>query len=152
MKAELTTGEVVALPKECGCMTHHEPHWVHMWHLDRDMTLGRIKPLLEKMDAIKAAAEARGGTVPFSEFITFEQAKLAVSAYAGEMSRIYDGALREFKQRGIARLIAEEGDKPTDIELQRTREYIKTLLPAEPEVSPYLDKKTEVRMKAREAF
>lgn len=152
MRAELTSGEVVPLAKECGCMTHHEPHWVHMWHLDRDMILNRIKPLLAKMDAIKAKADSNGGKATFTEFIDFEQAKLAVNAYAGDMARIYGDALREFKRRGIARLIAEESDKPTDIELQRAREYIKSLIPEEPEISPYLDEKTEVRMKAMQAL
>lgn len=154
MRAELDSGEIVTLPKECNCATHHEPHWVHMWHQDRDMTLARIKALIEKMDAIKTAAEANGGKVVFSEFIEFEQAKLAVSAYAGEMARIYGDALGEFKRRGIARLIAEENDKPTDIELQRAREYVKALIPTvqEPVISPYLGKASEVRIKAREAL
>jgi hypothetical protein len=151
MRAELINGEIVALARECNCATHHEPHWVHMWRLDRDMILGRIRPLLEKMDAIKATADASGGRVSFSDFIAHEQAKLAVSSYVGDMARIYGDALREFKVRGIARLIAEASDKPNDIELQRARDYIKTLLPEEPEISPYLDKQTEVRMKAREA-
>lgn len=152
MLAELVGGQIVRLPKECDCTTHHEPHWVHMWHLDRDMTLGRIKPLIEKMDAIEAAANSNDGKVSFSELINFEQTKLAVNAYAGDMARIYGGALREFRQRGIARLVAEESDKPPAIELQRAREYVKTLIPEEPEISPYLDKKTEVRMKAMQTL
>lgn len=152
MKAELTTGEVVTLPKGCDCAIHREPHWVHMWRLDRDMTLRQIRPLLEKMDSVKAAADVNGGAVAFSQFIEFEQAKLAVSAYAGDMARIYDSALAEFKRRGIARLIEEEADRLDEVSAQRISGHWKSLLPPEPEITPYVDKQTEVRMKARETI
>lgn len=30
MKAQLTNGQIVELPKECDCVTHDDPHWLHM--------------------------------------------------------------------------------------------------------------------------
>jgi hypothetical protein len=37
MKAELTTGEIVELQKDCGCLHHDGPHWLYIdlqWHKD----------------------------------------------------------------------------------------------------------------------
>lgn len=150
MKALLTTGETVVLPKGCDCLSHNEPHWVRMWRADRDRTLAEIRPLLEKMDSIQASAV--GGKVSFSAFIDFEQAKLAVGAYAGDMTRIYDSALAEFKRRGIARLIEEESDKLDDLQTQRIHSGWKSLLPPGPEITPYVNRQSEVRMKAMEAL
>lgn len=117
------------------------------------MILNWMKPLLEKMDAIKAVALANGG-VSFSEFIAFEQAKLAVGAYSGDMVRIYQGALAQFDRLGIVRLIAEESDQLTDIETRHIHKQWRSLYPKtpEPEISPYLGKQTETRIKAREAL
>lgn len=151
MKAELLSGEIVMLTKECDCITHREPHWVRMWRKSRDMTLSQIKPLLGRMDAIESRTKGAGG-VSFSDFIDHEQLKLAVGAYAGDMARIYGEALGEFKRRGIARLIEEEDDKPNDLDLQRARAFIRSRLPVEPEIVPYVDKATEVRVTARETL
>lgn len=30
MKAQLKTGEVIELTKDCGCQHHDGPHWLHM--------------------------------------------------------------------------------------------------------------------------
>lgn len=41
MRAELTNGETIELTKDCECVTHDGPHWLHMdrlWH-DRNMQL-----------------------------------------------------------------------------------------------------------------
>ncbi len=41
MKAELTSGEIVELQKDCECTTHAGPHWIHMdllWY-NRNMAL-----------------------------------------------------------------------------------------------------------------
>lgn len=154
MRAEMVGGEIVTLPKGCGCAIHHEPHWVHMWRLNRDMTLARIRPLLEKMDAIKAEAGVNSGMVSFSQLIDYEQAKLAVGAYAGDMARIYGDALADFKRRGIVRLIEDDDDRLTELETQRIRDRICAMYPVPqvPEISPYLGPQTEVRIKAREAL
>jgi len=36
MKAELENGTIVDLEKECGCITHEGPHWIHMDKMDRE--------------------------------------------------------------------------------------------------------------------
>lgn len=115
MRAELTDGTVVRLSKECECINHEGPHWVYAWHMNRDATLCRIKPLIKKMDTIRAHSECNGGKVSFSELVDFEVTKLAVGSYAGDMARIYGDALREFTARGIARLINECGKPPIDM-------------------------------------
>jgi hypothetical protein len=150
MKAELKDGSVVTLDKGCDCITHNEPHWVHMWRGDRDRTLAQIKPLLDKMEAIQASVV--DGKAPFSAFIEHEQAQLAVGSYAGDMARIYDGALSEFKRLGIARLIEEQSDRLDDLQEQRIRAGWKSLLPTAPEITPYVNAQSEVRMKAMEAL
>lgn len=33
--AELTTGEVVELVKDCGCLVHQGPHWIDVDEMDR---------------------------------------------------------------------------------------------------------------------
>jgi len=41
MKAELTNGTTIELVKDCECLTHDGPHWVHMdrlWY-ERNMAL-----------------------------------------------------------------------------------------------------------------
>lgn len=37
MKAELVNGSIVELPKDCDCLTHDGPHWVHMDRVWRAM-------------------------------------------------------------------------------------------------------------------
>lgn len=150
MKARLKTGETVVLPKGCDCRNHNEPHWVYSWRMERDMTRRQIAPLVEKMSSI--AASAVDGKVSFSAYIDYEQTKLAFAAYAGDMSRIYAGALREFEQRGIAELIEEESDQINELQAQRIQSALKAALPASPLITPYVNKESEIRMKAMEAL
>ena len=35
VKARLTTGEIIELPKDCECITHEGPHWLHLDRIDR---------------------------------------------------------------------------------------------------------------------
>lgn len=39
IRAELESGEIVELVKECGCLDelHQGPHWLHMDEVDRDL-------------------------------------------------------------------------------------------------------------------
>lgn len=150
MKARLKSGETVVLPKGCDCRNHNEPHWVYLWRMERDMTRRQIDPLLGKMESI--ASTAVDGKISFSAYIDYEQAKLAFAAYAGDMSRIYANALREFEQRGIAELIEEESDRLNEVQAQRIRSALGAMLPKEPEITPYVNKQSEVRMKAMEAL
>jgi len=150
MKAEMTSGEIVALDKGCDCRTHRIPHWVHMWRSRRDYELGVIKGYLERMDEIQQRNP--GGRVSFGDWIDHQQLQLAVSAGAGEMARIYGDALGEFKRRGIVRLIAEESDQLTELDHKRAQQFLAATLPAEPEMTSYLDHAHEVRMTARDAL
>ena len=35
MRAKLTSGEVVTLPKDCACQTHEGPHWLYLDEMER---------------------------------------------------------------------------------------------------------------------
>ncbi len=52
MNARLTTGEVINLPKDCTCITHDGPHWLHMDALHKRMNdalldSGRVRGYLD---------------------------------------------------------------------------------------------------------
>ncbi len=36
MKAKLTDGTIIGLAKDCECITHSGPHWLHMDTLDKE--------------------------------------------------------------------------------------------------------------------
>jgi hypothetical protein len=67
MKALLTSGEIIELPKECDCVTHDDPHWLHMDKITRDQNasfLDRIKlsndPMWEAaLNNLSASEDAR---------------------------------------------------------------------------------------------
>lgn len=42
--ALLKDGTVIELIKDCGCITHEGPHWLHMDRLDRAHALGLLPP------------------------------------------------------------------------------------------------------------
>jgi hypothetical protein len=44
VKARLKDGSVVALVKDCGCLTHEGPHWLHMDALDRERADAMLPP------------------------------------------------------------------------------------------------------------
>ena len=37
MKAELKNGEIIDLEKDCGCITHDGPHWLHMADMEKEL-------------------------------------------------------------------------------------------------------------------
>lgn len=37
IKARLESGQVVVLEKDCHCITHDGPHWLHMDRIDRSL-------------------------------------------------------------------------------------------------------------------
>ncbi len=43
IKAKLTTGEIIELVKDCDCVTHNGPHWLHT----NDLWKERNRKLLE---------------------------------------------------------------------------------------------------------
>lgn len=94
MKAELTTGEIVPLEKDCECITHNGPHWVHMadfWRQkNRDMPVGNA---------------------------------LCLGAKAQEELMRLDALRREFEQHGIVRLIREPSDELSELQRQRLERH-----------------------------
>jgi hypothetical protein len=89
MKAELTTGEIVTLAKECDCPHHNEPHWVHVdatWRKRNDETL-RATPFARRYFAMGVHHKE-------------EQIRIARKQF-------------EMKHRGIVRLIREPSDEMT---------------------------------------
>jgi len=113
------------------------------------MTCARANDYLAKMEAIEGRA-VDGKAASSKDFFDYEILKLAFHQAAGEMARIYGDAIRDFQQRGIVRLIEEESDKLTEIDRQRIRDRVKSMLPPEPEITPYLNEETKVRRKAKE--
>lgn len=82
MKFRMFDGSVVDAVKDCECMTHTVPHWVHMDNISR-MLNGR---LLEGGSFL--------GTMGFAKE---EGARLRVKLF-------------ELESRGIVEIIKEEGD------------------------------------------
>lgn len=93
MMAELNDGSVVELPKDCGCITHEGPHWLHANDLWRD----RNRSLMGTARAPSADPARR---------------MLAMQGLAREeMARLAEKG-RLFERHGIARLIraADQND------------------------------------------
>jgi hypothetical protein len=44
IQARLTSGEVINLPKDCDCVIHVGPHWLHMDEVDKRLN----QPLRER--------------------------------------------------------------------------------------------------------
>jgi hypothetical protein len=130
MKAELLTGEIVTLEKGCNCITHNEPHWVHMDTAWRNSNRKMLDP------AGKDAMQQYLGTMGIA---VDEEARL-------------DQKLRMFKSLGITRLIPEPSDELTDIQRQKVLNHFEDLRPSAPKQAPaeYLDTKTQVRIEAKE--
>jgi hypothetical protein len=130
MKAELLTGEIVTLEKGCNCITHNEPHWVHMDTAWRESNRKMLDPTGK--DAMQQYFGAMG---------------IAVE----DLARL-DQKLRMMKSLGINRLIPEASDELTDIQRQKMLNHFEDLRPPEPKQTPaeYLDTKTQVRIEAKE--
>lgn len=130
MKAELTTGQVITLEKNCDCIDHNEPHWVHM---------DRVTHALNKKGLDPAGKDR------------FQQ-WLGTLGYAKEEEARLGEKLRMFNNLGIVRLIEEPSDELTDIQRQQIKQHYEDLRPAEPKQLPheYLDRETQVRIEAKE--
>ncbi len=124
MLGERPDGTIVKLTKDCGCTCHNGPHWAYMDHLSHEINRDLLR---EEGRTVEQRYYARLG------FITEEIARLDTKAAA-------------FRAAGIVRMIPESSDELTDIQRARIAP------PKPPEVSPYLGKATEVRMRAREAL
>lgn len=93
VKAELEDGSIVELEKECDCVTHDEPHWIH----ENDLT----KKLLRKdygwaLDAIKESS---------TNFIHYYAVLNAIHCYAEEEAERCGGLIKQMERRKIVRLI-----------------------------------------------
>ena len=122
MKARLKSGEIVTLEKECSCINHNEPHWVHM-------------------DGIWKKNNWREGP----QGRTF----LWCMGVAQEESVRLKEKLREMERRGIVELIEEPADEFTEFQQRRYQEHVKSLYPElfkQPEPEPDLN---DVRVAAK---
>lgn len=79
-RARLASGEIVVLEKDCGCVIHDGPHWLHMDDMDKRLAA----PLRERA--------LRG------EF-------LAVHAYAQAEQRRLNTKLQEMETRRIEEIL-----------------------------------------------
>ena len=124
MLGERPDGTVVKLEKGCECICHNEPHWAYIDRLWRD----RNRDLLRE--------DGR----------TLEQQYLGALGYRKEEIARLDAKARAFRAAGIVRMIPEPSDELNDIQRARLAP------PRPPEISPYVDEATEIRMKARKAW
>ncbi len=86
MMAKLNDGSVVELPKDCDCITHEGPHWLHA----NDLWRGRNRSLMD--NARDQAADPVRRMLAMQGLAREEMARLA------EKGRL-------FERHGIARLI-----------------------------------------------
>lgn len=52
--AELNDGTEIELEKDCGCITHEGPHWLHMDRLTHSLNIGML-PTEESTEGIAVA-------------------------------------------------------------------------------------------------
>jgi hypothetical protein len=105
VKAELTTGEIVMLIKDCNCCTHNDPHWTYMDRVSRALNRKLLDP---------------EGKTPEQRYYG------AIGCAKEDLVRV-QAKIREMKQRGIVRLIPEESDEPTDeqrAQLEENRQWL----------------------------
>lgn len=76
MKARLTDGSVVELVKDCGCVIHEGPHWLHMDEVSKRLN----QPLREKA--------LTGSQLAAYALATEEIARLREKRYQMESRRI----------------------------------------------------------------
>jgi hypothetical protein len=142
MKAELKSGEIVTLEKDCNCVTHNDPHWTYADRVARKLNREMF----------------------YAEGKTPEQRYCAVCGMAIEEPARLQQKIRDMERRGIVRLIPEESDEMTDIQrvqLEHNRQDalrgLEAKLPA-PVKSPdaaridHINARDEVREKAKAAL
>ena len=90
MRAELNTGEIVTLQKDCGCVTHNDPHWTYMDRVAADLNSRLLEPT---------------GKTPEQRWHGLHGAAIEEGARLAQK-------LRDMQRRGIVRLIPDEFDDP----------------------------------------
>lgn len=111
-RAELTSGEIVILEKDCGCVTHQGPHWIHSDDTYRSMNRDILERACGNADDIMARFDA-GETITWSEGVG---AELAFHGFAQEEVARLQSKEREMKNRGIVRIIRPGEDCKTEKE------------------------------------
>ena len=101
--AKLTNGEVITLEKECECVIHDEPHWIH---LDR---------LLKKLNE------------PLFELI-LKSDVLAVRVYAVKENARLKEKIRQMEQQKIVEIIVPEKVMIQDEKIKKSEKFIKHLV------------------------
>lgn len=138
MLGELQDGTFIKLPKGCECICHNEPHWAYMDKLTHENN--------------RKLMSAEGKTL--------EQQYYGALGFAKEETARLAEKTANFKRLGIVRIIPETSDELTDIQrakcerhwAERAEYWANMTGTKHQDYSPYLDDKTEVRMKAREAL
>lgn len=99
-KAELIDGTIIDLPRNCQCVTHRNPHWVHMDIFHEKQNQKLAEPIL----AVVADAEKPVGFDSFHGIATLQFVANAELRRLGEKRC-------EMEKRGIVKLIAEPNDE-----------------------------------------
>lgn len=97
MKAELSSGEIVTLLKDCNCVTHNDPHWTYMDRVSRSLN--------------RALVYEPDGTMKRSLF--------ALHGFAIEEEARCAQKIRDMQRHGIVRLIPEESDEMTADQIEQ---------------------------------
>ena len=124
MLGETPDGRMVKLEKGCDCACHNDPHWVYMDRL--------------------WSARNRDGLR--TEGKTIEQQYFGVLGCQKEEIARLDSKAAAMRSAGVVRIVPEDCDELTDIQRQRL------VPPKQAEISPYVNRATEVRKKARAAW
>lgn len=101
MKARLTDGSVVDLPRDCDCLTHAGPHWLHLDTLNKQKLHDEYWLPMESV--VKKAAAAHPSEVYHA---------MALAGHYADLQLVRLGELRRNMERlGIVELI--RGDSET---------------------------------------
>ncbi len=87
MKAKLENGLIVELGKECECVTHDDPHWIHMDNFDHE----------QNRELLRAAEHPDAGIM----------AEVYLHAFAkAELHRLNE-KLKEMNKRNIVEILRD---------------------------------------------
>lgn len=100
MKARLTDGSVVELAKDCDCITHDGPHWLHYDALWRAIN----QEIKATADLAYAALQAKG----LCTITEIWDVELIYGAFASEESRRLDDKLRTMVRLGIEEILKDD--------------------------------------------
>lgn len=99
MRALLTNGEIVELAKDCNCITHEGPHWLHMSQIDKELN-HKVLPRLQETESRIQRGEADYQEAQWYG-IALNQLAKAEARRLGELARHYE-------RLGITRIFRED--------------------------------------------